>query len=775
MTEQTKLISGKSWINTIREYKLEKNDKFDDEYKYKLHITDAYEALVTYKLKTQLLAHQQRTVKAMIDLEERKYINITIPTSGFTYYNSIVETNAGIVSEKPGSGKTFEIFALIAETANTHKNVADIASILLPKNKSINSIKFKNRTTFTNEGFTYEVRKVYKKKFRQTLIFVGKSVLAQWAEKAILYTNFNVYIIENIFKLREFYDMIFNPNSKNNLKTLNKYDIILIKNGNIAGKFDVPELDDTSIQKNKNKPILSVFGELFKNYSWRRVVLDDFDTLTIPTNAITIPASFTWFISATKKNTTIKKTLPEYYNTKDILKNYRSAYSNIWKNKELFTIFNIGCDNKFIDNSTKASVIKYYIYTFINPNDNFIGMIGNMGQNNQSIAEMLNGDAINTAASIVGIRSNSVVDIFEKILDKSWDNYKKNLEIAKYILEVKNIINELPISDLPCDIDIAKNIKKLGPISEVQKIKYQQKYMHDIISDIELENNSKKDENGKAIQRVKDNIKQRECPISGEPLISCKGVLILKCCGITISLESSELIFTSISAKCPNCRAIINTSKIILIDRDLNNSSTMDKILCDDILESESNNSEIEDDSEPEDDILDKFNCIIKIIQGKNDELSEVCEVKNNILIPNLLEGSSDYGSVDINDKKIIIYTNYKETMIKLEKKLNNKCISYAKLHGTSKNIKEIHRRYWLDNNDDESISVILINGPKYCAGLDLQNTTDLIFAHKVIDKNIETQIAGRGARYGRKNNFHIHYVLYENEKAYMFDNRKTK
>ena len=40
----------------------------------------------------------------------------------------------------------------------------------------------------------------------------------------------------------------------------------------------------------------------------------------------------------------------------------------------------------------------------------------------------------------------------------------------------------------------------------------------------------------------------------------------------------------------------------------------------------------------------------------------------------------------------------------------------------------------------------------------------DIIFAHKVESKDIEMQIIGRAARYGRTCDLNIHYVLYDNE-----------
>ena len=799
-----------SWIKTVRSYKLENiNSSYTiaentNNYDQKINLNENYESYEKNILKTQLLPHQKITVQAMIDLETIRYVNLKFDEINDinreyidNYLKPVIETTAGIVSEKPGSGKTYEIFALLANKHNMPK-YTEITSIPMPK---ISKVPFHYRNkTFTDMGFTYEVRKNYRKTYKQTLVFVGKSVLSQWVERFQKYTDFKVFVINDIFNLRDYYDLMFN---KNNAKKINKYDIILIKNGTIAGKFDVPELKNSYLQKIKSKAILNIFGELFKDCCFERVVLDDFDTLSIPTNATVIPAGFTWFISATKKIPPGKRNIIDYYNTEDILRSYRPTYVNIWNNKELFTFFNIGCDNTFIDKSTNASMIEYYVYRFNNPNDNFIGLIGNMGANNAPIAEMLNGDAIATAAHAVGLKSNSVADIFEKILDKSWNIYKKNVEIEQYIPKAKKIINDLPIlSDENNSIsqtnisNLRKNIKKPGPLKSIKSfVKHQQMSVLDLIQDIESTNKQEKDENGKSIQRVKDNLKQGECPITCELLSECSAIVVMRCCGTAISKEGAEMAFSKSNSTCMKCRSIVSMDSLILIDRDI---ETINKILNEDIIDSvddeniDSDNLEdtaevnieknkIEDKyideidfelDEPEIDnneTLNKFNCIIKIIQGQISDIEHVQEHRRDILIPNLLEGSYDAGTALPHEKKVIIYTNYNETMTNLEQRLSRKNISYAKLHGSVNQIKEIHRRYWLDNEDPDAFNVLLINGPKYCAGLDLQNTTDLIFSHKVIDPNVETQIAGRGARYGRKKNLNIHYVLYENEYILMF------
>ena len=64
--------------------------------------------------------------------------------------------------------------------------------------------------------------------------------------------------------------------------------------------------------------------------------------------------------------------------------------------------------------------------------------------------------------------------------------------------------------------------------------------------------------------------------------------------------------------------------------------------------------------------------------------------------------------------------------------------------------------------------TVLLVNSSQGCAGLNMQCATDLVFFHKILDTNIEEQVCGRAQRIGRVCNLGLHYLLYNNEQAYV-------
>jgi Helicase conserved C-terminal domain len=749
-------------------------------------------------LYTNLLAHQKTTVKAMLDLETRRFVRVKSLPKPTSYWNNtnagpvkslespVIETTAGVLSEKLGSGKSFEMLALISLNP-IPKAFSEITSMDFPLSDEVQGHSYSaanNKTAFKEAGFGLEIRKTYKTLFRQTVIFVSKSVLVQWTQYIQDYTDFKVMVIGDVRALRKLHQMVFAPTKESNRSSLYKYDIILVKNKTVSGKFDIPEIKGTYLEKNKIKPILTLFGEMFSNICFARVVLDDFDTINIPNTARVVPALFTWFISSTTKSSPSKRNMGRsHHDIRDMVTYSRPTYVESWENNDLFTHFNICNSDAFIDKSTNVGKIHFYSYKFKNPNESYIELLGTMGAADATnVMEMLNGDAVNTAAEAAGIKSTSVADIFEKILEDKWLKYKLNVEIANYIPDVQDNVAELPpLPDPEYAITqaglnkLAANIRKCGPLGSIQSIvKYEQQSADDKIKELESENNSAKEENGKAVERVKSRLKEGDCPICCEEFADCEGVMIMKCCGQTFCTDCVKdttglhSVGNDVQGKCANCRAVISFQQMIMIDKEI----SLDSIISDNIDEEEEEedlpdlaDTSANDDDSSEEKPLTKFRCIIGIIKGK--EYKDLRK-NENVKIDKILIGANDLPEAKKEERKFLVFANFKETLDNLQKEMDEESVTYARLNGTSKQIAELVKRYKLPHTNPRSINVLLINAARYCAGLNLQNTTDVAFTHKVTEKSIESQLVGRAVRVGRTMNLNVHYILYHNEFGHL-------
>jgi len=107
----------------------------------------------------------------------------------------------------------------------------------------------------------------------------------------------------------------------------------------------------------------------------------------------------------------------------------------------------------------------------------------------------------------------------------------------------------------------------------------------------------------------------------------------------------------------------------------------------------------------------------------------------------------------DAVDKKILIFSNFNESFVTIKKCLEEKKILYLELRGTKEK-----RDNTIDLYKTGNVNVLLLNTIHSGAGLNLQETTDIIIYHRLYDYQ-KTQVIGRANRIGRKINLNVHYL----------------
>ncbi len=114
-------------------------------------------------------------------------------------------------------------------------------------------------------------------------------------------------------------------------------------------------------------------------------------------------------------------------------------------------------------------------------------------------------------------------------------------------------------------------------------------------------------------------------------------------------------------------------------------------------------------------------------------------------IISNIINGKPD--------GKFIIFSSFDETFNLIRHSLDNDNVMYAEISG-----KREKREQLLDNYRTGNIKVLFLNSTNNGAGINLQETTDIILYHKMNDEQ-QTQILGRANRIGRKINLSVHHL----------------
>jgi hypothetical protein len=160
--------------------------------------------------------------------------------------------------------------------------------------------------------------------------------------------------------------------------------------------------------------------------------------------------------------------------------------------------------------------------------------------------------------------------------------------------------------------------------------------------------------------------------------------------------------------------------------------------------------------------LIDKLNMLKKY--RKNSEiLNKKLEILPDMSILNTKEKYLEEEFVDkmLQDRnsKWLIFNDNGNVLIKYQMFLMGKGIKTVMLDGG--NQKMIERT--LNDYKEGDVQVLLLNSMIEGAGMNLENTTHLLFMHKTEEKFIE-QVVGRAQRYGRKLPLNIFMLFYKNE-----------
>ena len=109
-------------------------------------------------------------------------------------------------------------------------------------------------------------------------------------------------------------------------------------------------------------------------------------------------------------------------------------------------------------------------------------------------------------------------------------------------------------------------------------------------------------------------------------------------------------------------------------------------------------------------------------------------------------------------NNKFLIFSSYDQSFSRISSLLNDKNIPNSKIVGNQNTINQTLNRYCNSNTN-----VLLLNASHFGCGLNLTNTTDLIFYHKMTHE-VKIQVIGRAQRLGRTQPLTVHYLFHDNE-----------
>ena len=228
------------------------------------------------------------------------------------------------------------------------------------------------------------------------------------------------------------------------------------------------------------------------------------------------------------------------------------------------------------------------------------------------------------------------------------------------------------------------------------------------------------------IKCIKERIEREDtCPICYDKITN---ETVVKCCGNSFCFEcltqtfkynlSSNREHTSVKDTCPCCRAVLTQDSIMIVtEKDFTVGEAGDGA-------------------------------------GSKEPLTKLDQMKE--IINNTFKETG---------RKMLIFSNYYNSFTKIKEILSETGVKFKEIKGTGTSVNKTIQMY----KETDELNCLLLNSTNTGAGLNLENTTDLVLYHNM-SSELSIQVIGRAQRPGRTTSLNVYRLVYDNEKQNLAD-----
>ncbi len=695
------------------------------------------------KIIIPLKEHQKAIIYKARKLEELKPFNIG--------ENKQMIIQFGVICDHVGAGKSYEVLGTIASAPSLKQELNVCPLIPNPENNNCN---------------------IYKKstKIDVNIIVVPHGVFKQWEDYISKSTSMKYYAINTFqglknlirnYKLDELYDYEAPINEPlidsllNNLPSHKTHQQDLYQNYHKPARdtkyyryldlyYNTLDNDNDDFDKSDIKRIVDQYGELNVNklkdieivlisaslynelafymikdkYFVNRVIFDEADSINIPNN-LKIDAIFYWFVSSSSTSLCnpdgVEKTITEQ---KSI--NSHGGPPHVYNVSKTIKEHGIKCNGfikKTFQNVEGDPERSHY---FLKNNDAFIEISFKLPE---------------PIEHLLICRDNLQIKILNGIVS---NDVMMMLNAGDTDGAINRLTCEKGSEDNIISVVTQRLEMKIIEFKEELKDKQTKEYTTPKAKQEALERTQKKiQETRNKIKSIEERIKGVECcdicfdDINNPAVTSCcQNVFCFSCLAIAISDKNL----------CPKCRDSLTLDKIMLIKAD----------------KEEKDDGTSKKKSEPTQNQILQEIMLNSLANDKYTNLEKIIEYKMKFFPKN--------------KRKILIFSEHEGSFnAKLTGLLDKFKVIYSRIKGTSASINKTLREYRGEDlkAGDKEIDVLLINSRFFGAGLNLQNSSDIIILHRQ-GADILHQIIGRAQRIGRSDSLNI-WKLYHNNEAYNY------
>ena len=768
----------------------------------------------------ELYPPQQALLAAMTALEAHPFVAVEDPRCPEAW-GGCLQTGVGRVSEKCSFGKTVLSIALACapppalypcqqplatypgkdtRRGNRARVVANLATV----GESAGGFAFDPAGGY---GFLPEITAHYGRHLgRLTVVAAAANVITQWEDEARRLTNLRYLIVDDVHSLRAF-ERAFRRGELDD-EAPQAVRLAIVKAGTVTTSFKVPGEPPRPNTLSKTRSILEAFATVLEGVLVGRFIVDDFDMLRLKGDDCFLPARFTWLVSATRRQAPVKVPLHVNHATvgeflrANLMAQFpvRGAVLDDVLNKA----FSLHCAPEFVDthiNSTRINFRRVFVR-----GGQAAAILRDL-EVAPEVIEMVNADAVSAAARGLNIDAGSIGDVIRQVVGKCLAQLRRALRTrgrarharaagvreAARDAAAKNVNAEAAAKALRAaltdgtDDEFAAALAAAiaagpGPAS---------------LQQLEEDAAAECERHGKPLNRMRENIREGCCQCCMVPLErgTEPAYVLVDCCQIVVCescVTRRALPSTSVDAsmrmspgrvfirRCPNCaRDFDPRSGLIRIGAELD----LEAALRDDAVVEGGDASAADaadaavaaeggldasaavaaegglDAAEGGLDVLNnpRLKALIQLLRG-GEALDCIRDVAVPSYVEGLLDGRRDTPWPPGKAHKFVVFTMHPESTALISEACRSFGVPHCRLAGCRAQKDEAVRAL------REDVDVMLVTSAKDCSGLNIPFASHVVFYHRVIDRNIEAQVAARGQRLGREGNLEIVTLLNEAE-----------
>jgi hypothetical protein len=780
----------------------------------------------------ELYAPQQTLLHAMLELERRPALRVADPGTP-RGWEPTAQTRCARLAERFSFGKTVLALALVLAQPvppGAEERLEELVTLpFLPAAENghgnLAPARLAGHSGFDprGAGFLPELTLRYACFLPLTVVAAAASVITQWEENARRFTTLRFFTVEHVRGLRQLEALYRRGRlgSKAGGKaghasnTSGDYDLLFVKAGRVTANYIVAgERAPAPAPGQKSRSLFDALAALFEGVPVARLIIDDYDTLKLSGDDGFLPALFTWLISATRRQTTAAYSLhsvdsavaapPELgtFLRANLPRHFPVLGAAL--DDPLNNLFSLRCARAYVDAHLSATAV-HFRRVFV-AGGRAAAVLRDL-EVPEEVLEMVNADAIETAARALGLAASSVTDVIRRVVGDHLKHLQHALRTlarlglaralhARGVLRLSARVlqhgSDADVRDL--DAGEAGEPPEVGKSPEAGSpaalgVVPGASTPHDVpasraeLDALERWACERRDKHGQALARMRDNIREKCCQCCTVPfgaseaayiLTGCCQILICELCvmrpapraaGRAVPDTSTRQCFIT---RCPNCaRPLDLHSGFVRVGADLDLAAALEDgaVLAaarSDAADADVNTAAAQADALPPlelDAALPDNPKLRALVQLLTDQpVACLRDVPVVPYIQGLLAGRRDAPWPADKRKKFLVFTVHPESTRHIAAALTAAAVPFRALQGnrTQKDaaVRALHAE----------VDVLLVTAPKDCGGLDLPLLSHVVFYHRVLDRNVEAQAAARGQRLQREHNLEVVALLNEAE-----------